>query len=79
MINTKLNSDKNVLIVKNVNVTATLRNIPHGREIHFLRSELANREGTVFSAVSRLNKEAGFREFTFRIDERDGSYWITRK
>lgn len=79
MINTKLNADKKVLIVHQVNVPATLRNIPHGREIHFLRSELANRDNTVFSAISRLNKEVGAKEFILRIDERDGSYWITRK
>lgn len=79
MIKSKLNSDKKVLIVQKVNVPATLRNIPYGREVHFLRSELANRDATVFSAVSRLNKEAGKKEFNLRIDDNDGSYWILRK
>lgn len=78
MVNTKLSEDKKVLIVKKVNVPETLRHIPHGSEVHFSRHDLGNRDMTVLSAISRLNKKAGQKEFSLHIDDNDGSYWIRR-
>lgn len=78
MVNAKLNEAKNCLIVKRVSIIDTLRNIPHGMEAHFTRRELGNRDGSVMSAVSRLNTAAGAKEYAARIDDADGSYWIRR-
>lgn len=79
MENTKLNAEKNCIIVRRVNVTDTLRNIPHGKRIHFTRRELGNRDCSVLSAISRLNQKAQSREYSLRIDDEDGSFWVTRK
>lgn len=78
MLNAKFQGDKNDLIVKKVNVPETLRNIPHGVTVHFTRKELTNRDTTVMSAISRLNTDLGSKEFEAEIDDKDGSYFITR-
>lgn len=76
---TKFNGDKNAIIAKKVLVTETLRNIPHGTEIHFTRKELGGAgESTVNSAASRLNSDAPAKEFTVEVDSNDGSYIISR-
>lgn len=75
----KFSTDKKVPIVYRVVVPDTLKNIPPGEEIHFSRQELGVREGTVYTAVNRLNKAAGAKEFSVRLDSNDGSYWIKRR
>lgn len=79
MVNTKLNEGKNAVIVKKVAIAATLRNIPHRTEAHFLRRELCTNEGSLKVAVCRLNKKAGRQEYEVRVDSGDGSFWIRRK
>lgn len=78
MVNTKQNSEKKVHIVTKVLVGETLKNIPAGTTAHFTRRELGNRDNTVQSAILRLNRKAGAKEFSLRIDDYDGSFWITR-
>lgn len=78
MVNTKLNTDKNAIIVKKVAIAATLRNVPHGARVRFTRTELGYRDSTVRMAISRLNETAGMKEYAMDIDEQDGSYLITR-
>lgn len=79
MQNSKFTGDKKALIVKKTNVPETLRNIPHGTCVRFTRRELSNRDTTVHSAVSRLNSEAGAKEYYVEIDPNDGSFLISRK
>lgn len=79
MESTKLIAKKKFIIVKKISVVDTLRNIPHKTEVHFTRRELGNRDGSVQSAISRLNKTANAREYSLRIDDADGSYWVSRK
>ena len=85
MLNSKQNSDKNTLnlqdrvpIVKKVLVGETLKNIKPGKTAHFSRRELGNRDNTVQSAVHRLKLKAKAQEYSLRIDDSDGSFWVTR-
>lgn len=79
MLTTKQNEDKSCLIVKQVNVAETFRNIKPGTTVHFTRQELGNKDMTVYSAVRRLNMRAKAEEYTFSTDEHDGSWYITRR
>lgn len=78
MVITKQNEDKSSLIVKTVNVTKTFQNIKPGSTVHFTRRELGNKDNTVLSAAYRLNVKAKRIEFTVRLDDNDGSYYVTR-
>lgn len=85
MLNSKQNTDKNILnlqenvpIVRRVLVGETLKNIQPGKTAHFSRRELGNRDNTVQSAVHRLNQKSRSQEYSLRIDDSDGSFWITR-
>lgn len=78
MINAKLNEEKNAVVVKKISLSGTLRNIPHRTRVHFMRRDLETSEGAMSVAVSRLNRAAGRKEFTLKVDMDDGSFWITR-
>lgn len=75
----KLNQQKNVVIVKRVMVAETLKNIPHGQTVRFTRAELTNSEGSVAASIFRLNKKSKGPEFSYSVDENDGSFLISRK
>lgn len=78
MVNTKRNMEKKAHIITKVLIADTLKTIPSGETAHFTRRELSNSDNAVQSAASRLNKKSGAKEFSVRIDEGDGSFYITR-
>lgn len=77
MLITKQNEDKNCLIVKQVLVAKTFRNIKPGTTVHFTRQELGNKDITVYSAVRRLNMKAKTEEYSCCTAD-DGSWYVTR-
>lgn len=69
---------KKVNVVKKVDVAATIRQIRHGETVRFTRQELGS-EGTVRSAVWRVNARLPFPEFSIELGEYGLYYVITRK
>lgn len=80
MLNAKLKVDKKVPVIRKTDVKATLERMPHGADFLLTSEDLdGTPDSTLFSAVSRLNKKAGCREFVVRRDEKDRkSFWVTR-
>ncbi len=78
MINSKEISLKKVKVVRNVNVPATIRQIPHGETVRFSRQELGS-ESSVRSAVWRENAKCQEPEFTLELVDYGLYYDITRK
>ena len=69
---------KKVNVVKKVDVSATIRQIRHGETVRFARQELGS-EGTVRSAVWRVNTKLPTPEFSIELGEYGLYYDITRK
>lgn len=78
MNNNKEISLKKVKVVRNVNVPATIRQIPHGATVRFTRQELGS-ESSVRSAVWRENTKCQEPEFTLELVDYGLYYDITRK
>lgn len=69
---------KKVKVVKNVNVPATIRQIPHGETVRFSRQELGS-ESSVRSAVWRENTRCNEQEFTLELVDFGLYYDISRR
>lgn len=78
MINTKENGIKKVNVVKKVDIPATLRQIERGETARFSRQELGS-EGTVRSAVWRLNSKLPSPEFSMKLVDFGMYYDVSRK
>lgn len=78
MQNSKKNDKKKVIIVKEVNVPATIRLIPHGTTVRFARRDLGS-EITVRAAVWRENTKTKDPEYFVELIDKGAFYDITRK
>ncbi len=78
MVNSKEINLKKVKVVKEVNVPATIRQIPHGATVRFTRQELGT-ESSVRSAVWRENAKHTTPEFILELIDSGMFYDITRK
>ena len=72
----KEKKDINTPLVRRVDLPATFQKIPKGETATYTCVVLGN-YATVYSAVSRLNKKAGYERFGFRTHDNGATYHIT--
>lgn len=77
MGNSKQKDVKKVKVIKKVNVSETIRQIPHGETARFSRQDLGP-EGTVRASVWRENSKLKAPEFTLTLVENGLFYDIAR-
>lgn len=69
---------QNKYLVKKVSVIDTLRQIPEGKTVKFDCRELGPC-GSAYSAVSRLNKAAGYEAYKISSEDNGATYSITHR
>lgn len=77
MINHNESILKKVKVVKKVNISATIRQIPHGETVRFARQDLGP-ESTVRSAIWRENAKCAEPEYSLALVDLGMYYDITR-
>lgn len=77
MGNSKQKDVKKVKVIKKVNVSETIRQIPHGETARFSRQDLGP-EGSVRASVWRENSKLKAPEFTLTLVENGLFYDIAR-
>lgn len=66
-------------IVKQLAISATLRNVPRYATVRFKRIDLQVSERTLDVLINRLNRNIGRAEFSYAVDPTNADYLITRK